>query len=52
MYLDVTYINVRDDGPGQTVPRAAVIATGITADGGRPGSYAPRVIADSAAFVW
>jgi transposase-like protein len=33
--LDATYINVRDDALGQVVSRAVVIATGITADGGR-----------------
>jgi putative transposase len=35
VYLDATYINVRDDALGQVVSRAVVIATGITADGGR-----------------
>ncbi len=35
MYLDATYINVRDDDLGQVVSRAVVIATGITADGRR-----------------
>jgi putative transposase len=33
MYLDATYINVRDDALGQVVSRAVVIATGITANG-------------------
>jgi len=31
VYLDATYINVRDDALGQVVSRAVVIATGITA---------------------
>ena len=35
MYLDATYINVRDDALGQVVSRAVVIATGITAGGDR-----------------
>jgi putative transposase len=35
VYLDATYINVRDDALGQVVSRAVVIATGITAEGGR-----------------
>jgi len=35
IYLDATYINVRDDALGQVVSRAVVIATGITADGSR-----------------
>ncbi len=35
VYLDATYINVRDDALGQVVSRAVVIATGITANGGR-----------------
>ena len=35
IYLDATYINVRDDALGQVVSRAVVIATGITVDGGR-----------------
>jgi len=35
MYLDATYIHVRDDALGQVVSRAVVIATGITAEGGR-----------------
>ena len=33
VYLDATYINVRDDALGQVVSRAVVIATGITAPG-------------------
>ncbi len=35
VYLDATYINVRDDALGQVVSRAVVIATGITATGNR-----------------
>jgi len=35
IYLDATYINVRDDALGQVVSRAVVIATGITANGDR-----------------
>lgn len=35
VYLDATYINVRDDALGQVVSRAVVIATGITAEGSR-----------------
>ena len=35
VYLDATYINVRDDALGQVVSRAVVIATGITASGER-----------------
>jgi len=35
VYLDATYINVRDDALGQVVSRAVVIATGITAGGQR-----------------
>jgi transposase-like protein len=35
VYLDATYIHVRDDALGQVVSRAVVIATGITAEGGR-----------------
>ena len=35
VYLDATYLNVRDDQLGQVVSRAVVIATGITADGHR-----------------
>ena len=35
VYLDATYINVRDDALGQVVSRAVVIATGITAGGDR-----------------
>lgn len=35
VYLDATYVNVRDDALGQVVSRAVVIATGITAHGDR-----------------
>jgi putative transposase len=35
VYLDATYLNVRDDALGQVVSRAVVVATGITATGGR-----------------
>ncbi len=35
VYLDATYIHVRDDALGQVVSRAVVIATGITATGQR-----------------
>ena len=35
VYLDATYVNVRDDALGQVVSRAVVIATGITANGER-----------------
>ena len=35
VYLDATYVHVRDDALGQIVSRAVVIATGITAAGGR-----------------
>ena len=35
MYLDATYVHVRDDALGQVVSRAVVIATGITACGER-----------------
>ena len=35
VYLDATYGKVRDDALGQVVSRAVVVATGITADGGR-----------------
>ncbi len=33
VYLDATYVNVRDEALGQVVSRAVVIATGITANG-------------------
>lgn len=35
VYLDATYVNVRDDALGQVVSRAVVVATGITAQGDR-----------------
>jgi len=35
VYLDATYVHVRDDALGQVVSRAVVIATGITIEGGR-----------------
>jgi len=35
VYLDATYVHVRDDRLGQVVSRAVVIATGVTAEGGR-----------------
>ena len=35
VYLDATYVNVRDDALGQCVSRAVVVATGITAQGNR-----------------
>jgi len=35
VYLDATYVHVRDDALGQVVSRAVVVATGITATGGR-----------------
>ncbi len=35
VYLDATYVHVRDDALGQVVSRAVVVATGITAQGGR-----------------
>ena len=35
VYLDATYVKVRDDTLGQVVSRAVVVATGITAEGGR-----------------
>ena len=35
VYLDATYVNVRDDALGQVVSRAVVIATGITVNGDR-----------------
>ena len=35
VYLDATYVHVRDDALGQVVSRAVVVATGITAEGGR-----------------
>jgi putative transposase len=35
VYLDATYVHVRDDDLGQVVSRAVVVATGITAAGDR-----------------
>lgn len=35
VYLDATYVHVRDDALGQIVSRAVVVATGVTSDGGR-----------------
>jgi len=35
VYLDATYVHVRDDALGQIVSRAVVVATAITAQGGR-----------------
>jgi len=35
VYLDATYVNVRDDALDQVVSRAVVVATGITANGDR-----------------
>ena len=35
VYLDATYVHVRDDALGQVVSRAVVVATGVTAQGGR-----------------
>lgn len=35
VFLDATYVHVRDDALGQVVSRAVVIATGVTAAGGR-----------------
>ena len=35
VYLDATYVHVRDDALGQVVSRAVVIATGITVNGDR-----------------
>lgn len=35
VYLDATYVHVRDDALGQVVSRAVVVATGITANGDR-----------------
>ena len=35
VYLDATYVNVRDDALGQVVSRAVVIATGISVNGDR-----------------
>jgi putative transposase len=35
VYLDATYLHVRETSLGQVVPKAVVVATGITATGGR-----------------
>lgn len=35
VYLDAIYVHVRDDTLGQVVSRAVVVATGVTAQGGR-----------------
>ncbi len=35
IYLDATYVHVRDEAIGQVVSKAVVIATGITIEGGR-----------------
>jgi putative transposase len=35
VYLDAIYVPVRDDALGQVVSRAVVVATGVTAQGGR-----------------
>ncbi len=35
IYLDATYVHVRDEALGQVVSKAVVIATGITIEGGR-----------------
>ena len=35
VYLDAVYVHVRDDALGQVVSRAVVVATGVTAEGGR-----------------
>jgi putative transposase len=35
VYWDATYVHVRDDALGQVVSRTVVVATGITAQGGR-----------------
>jgi putative transposase len=35
VFLDATYVHVRDDHLGQVVSRAVVVATGVTAAGGR-----------------
>jgi len=35
VYLDATYVHVRDDSLGQIVSRAIVVATGVTSEGGR-----------------
>ena len=35
VFLDATYVHVRDDALGQVVSRAVVVATGVNASGGR-----------------
>jgi putative transposase len=35
VYLDAIYVHVRDDALGQVVSRAIVVATGVSAQGGR-----------------
>ena len=35
VYLDATYLHVREKGLGQVVSKAVVIATGTRSDGGR-----------------
>lgn len=35
VYLDATYLHVREKGLGQVVSKAVVVATGVRADGGR-----------------
>ena len=35
VFLDATYVHVRDDALGQVVSRAVVVATGVTSVGGR-----------------
>jgi len=35
VYLDAIYVHVRDDALGQVVSRAVVVATGVSAQGGR-----------------
>jgi transposase-like protein len=35
VYFDAIYVHVRDDALGQVVSRAIVVATGVTAQGGR-----------------
>lgn len=35
VYLDAIYVHVRDDALGQVVSKAIVVATGVTAQGGR-----------------
>ncbi|MGH8922203.1 MAG: IS256 family transposase [Actinomycetes bacterium] len=35
VFVDATYVHVRDDALGQVVSRAVVVATGVSAEGGR-----------------